>query len=318
MKNIRLVVTVATIVVFAGTVLEKQVSFAKSAYEEEIDSTIQWNGESYVYNDHLSNFIFIGVDEYELQDVVDNAMNAGQCDALYLVSYDRVTKDMAVISIPRDTMTKVETFLPDGSSAGMRTDHISLSYSFGDGKHKSCNLTRDAVSNLFFGLPIQGYCAMSMGGLSVIPEVIGTFEVVVPNASLEEKYPEYYEGSIITIDSENAELFVRFRDIKTTQSALYRQERQKSFLEAALDQIKVQYQQNPGIVTELYEDLTPYLVTNMGNDLFLDLAEGASLGERVSWNVPGEGVSTEKYDEYHVDDEVLYEKIIETFYKKVE
>lgn len=285
---------------------------------EETSTAIKWEGADYQYNDHLSNYLFIGVDEYELSDSTTGQMEAGQCDALYLVSYDRVTKDMAIISIPRDTMTRIETFLPDGSTAGKTTDHISLSFSFGDGKHESCRLTKEAVSNLFYGLDITGYCAMSMSGLPVIPEVIGEFDVVVPNNSLEVKDPMYQEGSTVTITGENAETFVRFRDIETSQSALYRQERQKAFLEAALDTVEGQFKQNAGIVTDLYEALTPYMVTSMSNDIFLELVESAYSGEIVSWTVPGEGVATEEYDEYHVDDELLYEKIIETFYKKVE
>lgn len=36
-----------------------------------------------------------------------------------------------------------------------------------------------------------------------------------------------------------------------------------------------------------------------------------------TWTVPGESVSTETFDEYHADDEALYEKIIESFYEEV-
>ena len=39
--------------------------------------------------------------------------------------------------------------------------------------------------------------------------------------------------------------------------------------------------------------------------------------EDTDWTVPGEAVEGEDHDEYHVDDNALYEKIIETFYKKV-
>ena len=284
-----------------------------------LQGIVTWKGQQYRYNDHLSNYLFIGVDEYELVDTQAGERKAGQSDALFLLSYDRMTGNAVMISIPRDTMTEIEVFLQDGSSAGMSKDHISLAYSFGDGKHGSCQLVRNAVSQLFYDLPVSGYCALSMSGLSVIPEVIGSFEVIVPNDSLKEKQESYTKGSEVTITGENAELFVRYRDVKTAQSALERTERQQAFLKAALEKAEEQYEKDAGIVTQLYEKLKPYLVTSMSNDLFLELMESVYQGGEVaSWTIPGEGIEGAQYDEYHVDDKMLYEKVMETFYIRVE
>lgn len=280
---------------------------------------ITWQGQEYRYNDHLSNYLFIGVDEYDFAEGDIGDRKAGKCDALFLLSYDRVQKDMTLIAIPRDTMTDIKVFLPDGSSGGYSRDQITLSYGFGDGKHESCRLTKEAVSNLFYGLDINGYCAMSMSGLPVIPDTIGSFDVVIPNDSLEVVDSAYTKGATLTVTGENAETFVRYRDIETSQSALYRQERQTAFLEAAMHKVEAEFEQDAGIVTDLYNALTPYLVTNMGNDLFLELMESAYTGkEIISWTVPGEGVEGKANDEYHVNDDQLYEKIIETFYIRVE
>ena len=61
------------------------------------------------------------------------------------------------------------------------------------------------------------------------------------------------------------------------------------------------------------------MVTNIGNDQFADIMESiASGGTSDNWTVPGEGRTGETYDEYHVDDDALYEKIIETFYEEAE
>ena len=59
-------------------------------------------------------------------------------------------------------MTEIEVFNPSGKSLGESTDHINIQYAFGDGKQKSCELMKTAVSNLLDGLPIQGYCSMNM------------------------------------------------------------------------------------------------------------------------------------------------------------
>ena len=46
-------------------------------------------------------------------------------------------KEITVIAIPRDTMTEIEMFDQSGKSLGKTTDHISLSYAYGDGKDQT-------------------------------------------------------------------------------------------------------------------------------------------------------------------------------------
>lgn len=279
--------------------------------------TVFWNGQEYVYNDHLSNFLFLGIDTRQKQETAKGQADAGQADALFLLSWDRATGRITVASIPRDTMTMIEFFGPEGNSLGKDTDHISLSYAYGDGGRESCLLTKEAVSELFYGVPIQGYCAMDLDGISVLTESVGGVTVTVPNDSLSEAWPEFQEGEQATLDGENTEIFVRYRDTEVSQSAMDRLERQEAFLEAYGDRLRELYSEDPGVVTELYGAMQPYLVTNMGNDQFVKLCGAAQDETAVSvWTVPGEGVEGVSYDEYWVDDDALYEQIIRNFYEE--
>ena len=281
--------------------------------------TVMWEGREYTYNDHLSNYLLIGVDNREPVETSVGRADAGQADALYLVSWDRVENTLTMITIPRDSMTNIETFLPSGESAGMTRDHISLSYAFGDGGHESCRLTEEAVSNLFYGLPIQAYCAINMDGLKVLTESVGSVTVTVPNDSLAAHYPEFQAGAQAVITPENTETFVRYRDISVSQSALARTERQQAFITAFGEAARARFAQDPGYAADLYLSLEPYMVTSMSTDQFVDLAESATQGRtNEGWTVPGEGVEGVAYDEYNVDDQALYAKIIETFYKEAE
>lgn len=281
--------------------------------------TIQWKGKNYRYNDHLSNYLLMGVDNREKASTTVGQANAGQADAIYLVSWDRVENTVTMISIPRDTMTEIRIYGPGGKDLGTSTDHISLSYAYGDGSHESCRLTEDAVSNLLYGLPIQGYCSINMDALPVLTESVGSLTVTVPNSSLQEAYPEFQEGAQVTLTPENTETFVRYRDTEEAQSALYRMERQQEFIRAYSEAAKADFAKDPGFAARLYTSLEPYMVTSMGNDEFVSLLESAAQGEtKEGWTVPGEGVEGESYDEYHVDDDALYEKMIETFYEEAE
>ena len=71
-------------------------------------------------------------------------------------------------------------------------------------------------------------------------------------------------------------------------------------------------------MTAAYEALEPHMVTNIGIDQFARILEGQIEGAGIRrFTVPGEGsVGEEGYDEYHADDDRLYEMVMETFYTK--
>ena len=59
-------------------------------------------------------------------------------------------------------------------------------------------------------------------------------------------------------------------------------------------------------------------MTNISQDRLVKLVQFIDQDKGYEeWTIPGEGVEGESYDEYHVDDDALYEQIIHTFYKEV-
>ena len=291
---------------------------AKATAQADDSNTVTWQGKTYKYNQNLSNYLLLGVDKRTPAETRVGKADAGQADALFLLSLNRKTKEMTLISIPRDTMTDVESFDLEGKSLGKSKDHISLSYGYGDGGAESCKLTQEAVSNLFYGLPIQGYFAMNLDGIPQLAKNVGGLTVTVPNNSLEYKYPEFAEGAEVTLTEENTEIFVRSRDVEESQSAIYRMERQKAFLDAFSKKAKECYEQNAKFAANLFVAIKPYTVTNISEDRLMKLFQTADEGDGYTeWTVPGEGTQGLSYDEYQVDDDALYAKIMETFYQEV-
>ena len=305
---------------YAGIQKKKaaEAASAKATVEAEDSNTVTWQGKTYKYNQNLSNYLLLGVDKRTPAETRVGKADAGQADALFLLSLNRKTKEMMLITIPRDTMTDVESFDLEGKSLGKSKDHISLSYGYGDGGAESCKLTQEAVSNLFYGLPIQGYLAMNLDGIPQLAKSVGGLTVTVPNNSLEYKYPEFAEGAEVTLTEENTEIFVRSRDVDESQSAIYRMERQKAFLDAFSKKAKECYEQNAKFAANLFVAIKPYTVTNISEDRLMKLFQTADEGDGYTeWTVPGEGTQGLSYDEYHVDDDALYAKIMETFYQEV-
>lgn len=311
----------AVVAVFAAGIWKQQrkahmeTDSASVSSEENTSESITYKGKTYVYNDHLSNYLFMGIDTKGDMETAESG-DVGQADAIFLTSMDRVTKEVNVISIPRDTMTEIEMFSVSRKSLGLMENHINLQYAQGDGKTESCELMKTAVSKLLGGIPVHGYCSVNMDGIPVMTEAAGNVQVVIPDNSLEEVNPEFTEGAEVTLTKDNVEQFVRYRNTGREQSALVRQDRQKIFIEAYMKKAQEQYAKDASFVTGLYKSMKPYMVTNIGNDLFVKLLSVAQEGKSSVHTLPGKGAQGEYFDEYRVDEEALQEMIISVFYRE--
>lgn len=308
-----LVIGVAIVVL----VKNKPESYSTEYTESDRQDTIVHDGKEYQYNAHLSNYLFVGVDTRDEVESYKTQADAGQADTIYLLSYDRVKCTLTCIAIPRDTLTSIHVYGVDGTDMGTTVDHINLQYAFGDGKHKSCQLMKEAVSNMLYGIPIQGYYSLNMDGISVAAGALGDVEVVVPDDTWTEIDPTYQKGTTVVISEENAEKLVRYRDTEEGQSAIARMNRQKVLLQAIASNAKEKVSEDTDYIVDVQEALKPYMVTNIGNDVFADLAEAEFDSETGIIDVPGEGVEGTDFDEYHIEETELYELILKLFYEEI-
>ena len=281
--------------------------------EKASPDAIVYDGKTYVYNDHLTNYLLLGVDTKGSIQEEKTPGSAGQSDSIFLLSYDRVKETTVGLAIPRDTITQVESFTPGGKSIGFSPNHLNLQYAYGDGKRKSCELTSAAVSRLLSGLPIGGYAAINLDSIPKLTQLLGGVEVTVPDDSLAEKNPDFVKGNKVVLDETNTELFVRSRDIHERQSAIVRMNRQKVFLEAFGTKLAQEQQKDASTVTTVFETMKPEMITNMSNDIFVDLA--AAEREGGIETIPGETGHEGAYDVYRVDDAALYQMVLELFYE---
>ena len=88
------------------------------------------------------NIILDGKDVYKRQDV---SGESGQADSIFLAVMDPVSRQLSVIAISRDTMTKIPAFDNKGNYLGENINHLGLAYAYGDGREKSCQYMVDAL-----------------------------------------------------------------------------------------------------------------------------------------------------------------------------
>lgn len=299
-------------------ILQNQEESYSDDYEESSrQDTIVYGGKEYRYNEHLSNYLFMGIDARDPIEEYETRENIGRADAIFLLSYDRVKKTVKCVSIPRDTMTDIRVITIDGTDTGKTKEHINMQYAFGDGKDESCRLMKEAVSSLLYDVPIQGYCSLNMDGIPAAVDALGGVEMVLADNSMENVFPEFVEGAKVTITKENAEQFIRYRDTDEAQSALVRTNRQKELMKAVSETARKKSVEDVEFVVNMYDRLKPYMVCNISNDILVDLSEASFDSQNGVVDIPGEGVEGDMHDEYHIDEEKLYELVLQMFYEEM-
>ena len=296
---------------------EEQEPYSSEYTESSRQDTVVFGGKEYRYNEHLSNYLFVGIDTREPIEEYDTRADAGRADTIFFLSYDRVKKTLKCITIPRDTIANVRVISPDGTDLGISREQINMQYAFGNGKQESCQLMKEVVSDMLYGVPITGYYSLNMDGIAVAVDVLEGVDLVIPDDSLETVNPEFKKGETVRITADNAEQFIRYRDTKKAQSALVRMNRQKELMKAVLERAKERSSEQASFVVDMYENLKPYTVTSMGNDVLAKLLDAEFDSETDMIDIPGQGVEGNIYDEFHIDETQLYELVLQIFYKEV-
>lgn len=279
---------------------------------------IWYNGKAYRYNHDLVTLLVMGVDQQSaaIEEKDDVSGESGQADTIFLMVMDKSKDEIKMISISRDTMTQIKTFDYKGNYLGKSKNHLGLAYSFGDGKVTSCQYMVDAVSNLFYGMPINGYVALNMNAVSVINDAVGGVTVTVPE-DMTQVDPSFAEGAAVTLTGDQALKFMRYRDTEKDFSNNSRMERQKQYLVNFMGQAVKAMRADMGLPVSLYQSLTDEMVTNLSLDRSVYLAT-----EAMDMHLTADGIVSLKakskkgsvYDEVYVDDDALYDLIIQTFY----
>ena len=124
----------------------------------------------------------MGIDQHseEIQEYKYISGESGQADSIFLAVLDPANNKLSVIAVSRDTMTEIATYDAKGNYIGDSLNHLGLEYAFGDGKETSCQYMVDAVSKLFYGIPINGYVAFNMSTISQLNDAVGGVTVTVP------------------------------------------------------------------------------------------------------------------------------------------
>lgn len=291
----------------------------KPSKEQEI---LKLDGKEYRRNTAIRAILCIGVDTRGDMEVYEAAGMAGQADGLFLIAQDMARDTVKILMIPRDTMTEITLFDLMGNELGKDRQHLTLAYAYGDGREGSCELMADAVSELMFGLKIDGTIAANISSVSILNDAAGGVTVTIRDEGLESKDPMLKKGSTVCLSGEQAELFVRYRDITKAQTAIGRMERQKQYMEEYIKTVKKRAGTDKTLITRLVNEIETHMITDMAKDQYMDMGlailnSRQQIGQGDFLTVPGEAVQTARFDEFHPELEELKRVVIGLFYKEV-
>lgn len=290
---------------------------------EDDGETITYKGETYLYNENITAILCMGTDKYEMAEEDYLIGESGQADMLLLAILDTENGNVKLWNISRDSMTDVDIYNVNGEYVRTEKMQACLAFAYGDGKEKSCENTVRSVSRLLYGMPIQSYAVLDMEAIRPLNDAVGGVEVTIHEGDI--LPAKFKPGTTVLLQGDDVEAYVRSRRTEQPDEAIdsnnNRMARQKqymmNFLQKALQMTKEDLmvpvklfnmaKENNHIITDLTVSKIAYLATSFAN---------LNFSEEDFMTVPGEVVAGEQYAEYHVDDEALYQMILDTFYVK--
>ena len=282
---------------------------------------VRYNGSVYDYNEDIITFLIMGIDkDDEVVTKVNEGIDGGQADALFLLVLNPHDESIKIIGINRNSMTDVDMYDEYGRLRSTVVAQIARQHAFGGGMEKSCEYQVKAVSNMFYQLPIHGYAAINMSAIPTINDQVGGVDVTVLE-DLTQWDKTLKEGAEVHLKGKSAFHYLKSRDIKIYGSNDSRLERQRQYLNGFINAAREACQENPNAAVDLFKAISSQMVTNITADEISYLAP-----QIVNYKFDSSDLKTVKgttqkngdYEEYIIDDDDLYDTIIQTFYEKLD
>jgi LCP family protein required for cell wall assembly len=318
---------IVAIVVIAMAVLKNHdaneeddsvVSTTDTALEKWQEGAVRYNGKVYRYNTAIKTYLVMGIDvDGKVQKAADG-ISGGQSDAMFLLVCDSGNDKMSVIAINRNTMTDIDVYDEEGAYVGTYNLQICLQHAYGDGMRTSCIRSVDAVSNLFYDIPISGYVAINLDGIPILNDSVGGVTVqVLEDITYDSKGVELRQGDVVTLKGDEAYAYLRYRDSSKFASADARLNRQMEYLGAFFKQAKSTVTDSDEVM-DIYDLLEDYMVTSLDFSKLADELLEYGLDESDIYSLEGETIKNVTFEEFHVDEDALYDLIMKIFYNEID
>lgn len=277
---------------------------------------IYYKGHKYQFRPEIASILFMGIDNHKL---VNQAMagQAGQADALYLFTYDTNNGKIKILSLNRDTITDIERYDANSKYYDTHKTQLCLAYAYGDGKKESADKQLIAVRRLLYNIPINTYYAIDLTAIKILNDDLGGIKVTPKYSFL-----NFQKGIPVVLRGDQAEKYVRYRNITLLDDNLRRIECQKDYINQFSASIVPAVKKDYSLPIKLYNDSSKYTVTNINvSDMtYLTSQLASTYSGFEMYSVPGKykDVTKDASAQFYIDKTKLFETILKIFYKKID
>lgn len=274
---------------------------------------ITYNGVDYVQREGLQTWLLMGIDESGEAVGTESYIGGGQADVQMLLVIDHNRQTWQILQLNRDSMVEVPVLGVTGKVIGTEFEQLTLAHSYGDGKKQSCENTVTTVSNLFNGQNIDGYMALNMDAVAILNDMVGGVPVEI-TSDFSAVDPSLQEGTVVTLQGDQALTFVRTRKDVDDQSNISRMARQRQYLAALQKQMELQ---DADFAVRAYDAVFDYMVTNMGSKTVTQIGQYMKdYTELDLLTIDGESKVEDGYIAYYLDEDSLQQTMLTLFYEK--
>ena len=283
--------------------------------QEELSGETRWilrDGVYYYPRQDIVVVMLMGIDR-EGEVTGTEADRGHTADMIALMVFDEQNEECQILLLNRDTMVMMNGLDESGRVSGKYYSQLALSHAYGSGLEDSCENVRNTVSNMLYGITIDHYISMNMGGIAVLNDAVGgvtvqvtdDFSAIDPSITLGE----------VTLSGQQAVHFVRTRKGLGDQLNLSRIERHETYFYGLMEVVQEKVGEDSGFALTLYSEISPYIVTDCSANVLSDMI-GRYADYKLVEIVTTEGTNTKgnKYMEFYVDEEQLDGLILQLFY----
>lgn len=277
------------------------------------DDVLVYQGESYPMRKHLWSVLLMGTDSkftYEEDNEAEKDFRSyHQADFLTLLVVDKDANAVNVIQLNRDTMADVPWLDIFGEFGGTEYKQICRAFNYGDGGVSSCRNTLHAVSMLLFDAPIDGYIQMPMTEIGTLNDLVGGVPVTFTD-DLTIIDPFFVQGKTLTLKGEQAEKFIRARNVLPDDTNISRMRRHRDYFDSFEQCAKEALQNDPDFPQKMLKVMEKVIQTNLSTDQIVELLRFLDKCQVNPVLVPdGDLQLGEKFYEFYLDENSLWDAV---------
>lgn len=274
------------------------------------------DGTNYLSKENMETVLVVGLDKFEDGAVSEGYRNPNCADFIVLLAVDHDAKSYQAIQINRDTYTDVEVITVNDKNYTTKMQ-IALSHTYGNGTRASLNNTANAVSNLLCDVGIDKSISVKLDAVPIINDMVDgvTVKVLDDFTNLD---PSLVQDKEVTLNGNQALLYVRAREGMEDSSNIHRMERQRQYLNALYEKTVQEAKKDDGFVIKVMSQISSYMeksncVDVELTDLFNKLSDYEFQG---IVSLEGESKKGEKYMEFYPNEKKLQSLVAEVFFVK--